>query len=69
VGGTLAAAAGCAPLVALTVRLHAQAGGWVWTVLPLGLGHGLLLAYGGPRLAALWTAARLPEILTAVSRA
>ncbi|MDB1088169.1 transporter [Streptomyces sp. ACA25] len=66
--GTLAGGAVCAPLIALAVWLGIQHPGWMWTVLPLGMGYGLLLAGLGLRLAAPRVAGRLPEILAAVSR-
>ncbi|GAA1912101.1 transporter [Streptomyces sodiiphilus] len=67
-GGMLAGALLCGPVIALTVWLNATGSGWVWTVLPLGAGYGLLVTWAGLRLAARMSAARLPEILTAVSR-
>ncbi|GAB2932243.1 transporter [Streptomyces mayteni] len=66
--GLASAAVLCAPLIALTMWLHGAADGLVWTILPLGTAYGLLLTLTGLHLAARWTADRLPEILTAVSR-
>ncbi|MFD7510413.1 transporter [Streptomyces sp. NPDC059853] len=68
VGGLVASALVCAPLIALTVWLHASAAGWAWVVLPLGAGYGAAVAWAGLRLAAARTVDRLPEILAAVSR-
>ncbi|WP_308377679.1 transporter [Streptomyces sp. ISL-98] len=68
-GGMIAAALMCAPLITLTVWLHgAGEQGWLWLVLPLGAAYGVLLTWAGLRWAAPQTAARLPEILTAVSK-
>ncbi|MFF5566025.1 transporter [Streptomyces sp. NPDC012623] len=68
-GGMLGGALICAPVVALTVWIHASdAEHWSWLLLPLGAVYGALAAAGGLRLAAPQTAARLPEILTAVSK-
>jgi ABC-2 type transport system permease protein len=68
-GGVIVGALLCAPLLALTIWLHvAGAHGWLWLLLPLGAAYGLGMALLGLRLAAPRTAARLPEILTAVSR-
>ncbi|MGK5533557.1 transporter [Streptomyces sp. URMC 129] len=69
IGGMLAGAVLCAPVIALVVVLTtSDATGWLWTALPLGTGYGLLTAWAGLHLAAPVTARRLPEILTAVSR-
>ncbi|GAA2049002.1 transporter [Streptomyces cheonanensis] len=68
VGGLVASALLCAPLIALTIWLHASAAGWAWVVLPLGAGYGAVVAWAGLRLAAGRTVERLPEILAAVSR-
>ncbi|MFF3754575.1 transporter [Streptomyces sp. NPDC002018] len=68
-GGMLGAALLCAPVIATTIWLHvAGADGWTWLLLPVGTVYGALTAAGGLRLAAPRTAARLPEILTAVSK-
>ncbi|MFF3913174.1 transporter [Streptomyces sp. NPDC001852] len=69
-GGMIAAALLCSPVIALTIWLHVSAGGetWRWLLLPVGAAYGAGLTLGGLRLAAPRTAARLPEILTAVSK-
>lgn len=68
-GGMVAAALLCAPVLALTITLHATgADAWTWTLLPVGAAYGAAATYLGLRLAAPRTAARLPEILTAVSK-
>lgn len=68
-GGVLAGALLCAPVVGAVVWLHVAGGhAWLWLVLPAGVLHGTALALLGLRLAAPRTAARLPEILTAVSK-
>ncbi|MFI0090946.1 transporter [Streptomyces bobili] len=69
-GGMVAAALLCAPVIAVTVWLNVSAGGdrWSWALLPLGAAYGASVTLLGLRLAAPRTAARLPEILTAVSR-
>ncbi|MGR8009972.1 transporter [Streptomyces hypolithicus] len=68
-GGMIAAALLCAPLIALTIWLHvADAQGWLWVVLPLGAAYGTLISWAGVRWSAPQAAARLPEILTAVSK-
>lgn len=59
----------CAPLVAATIWMHESgAHDRLWLLLPLGTAYGAGVALGGLRLAAPRTAARLPEILTAVSK-
>ncbi|MEU6122987.1 transporter [Streptomyces sp. NPDC047123] len=68
-GGMVAAALLCAPVLALTIWLHASgAGSWSWLLLPLGAAYGAAVTELGLRLAAPRLAGRLPEILTAVSR-
>ncbi|MFF1958067.1 transporter [Streptomyces sp. NPDC058220] len=68
-GGMLGAALLCAPVIALTIWLHvSDADDWTWLLLPVGTVYGALVTTGGLRLAAPRTAARLPEILTAVSK-
>ncbi|MEU6062033.1 transporter [Streptomyces sp. NPDC047097] len=71
-GGMLGGALLCAPVIALTVWVNvsdAAAGSPArLAVLLLGTGYGLLLGWAGLRLAAPRTAARLPEILAAVSK-
>ncbi|MFD6433492.1 transporter [Streptomyces venezuelae] len=69
VGGMVAAALLCAPILALTIWLHASsATSWTWLLLPLGAVYGGAVTEAGLRLAAPRLARRLPEILTAVSR-
>ncbi|MFJ2726479.1 transporter [Streptomyces collinus] len=69
-GGMVAAALLCSPVIALTIALHASAGGdaWSWVLLPAGAAYGATATFLGLRLAAPRAAARLPEILTAVSK-
>ncbi|MFE9022115.1 transporter [Streptomyces sp. NPDC007808] len=69
-GGMIAAALLCAPVIAVTIWLHISDGGdaWTWLLLPGGTAYGAVLTVLGLRLAAPRTAARLPEILTAVSK-
>ncbi|GAA3499830.1 transporter [Streptomyces prasinosporus] len=69
-GGMVAAAVLCAPVVALAVWLNADADGdgLRWLLLPVGALYGAALTLLGLRLAAPRTARRLPEILTAVSK-
>lgn len=70
-GGMVVAALLCAPVIVLTVWLNTSAGqdtGAQWLLLPVGAVYGALIAWAGVRLAAPWTARRLPEILTAVSK-
>ncbi|MFG3037841.1 transporter [Streptomyces sp. NPDC048330] len=68
-GGMLAAALLCSPLIGATIYLHVSDGhSLLWLLLPAGTLYGAVLLYAGLRLAAPRTAARLPEILTAVSK-
>ncbi|MFF7975263.1 transporter [Streptomyces sp. NPDC007905] len=69
-GGMVAAALLCSPVIVLTIWLNVSAGGdaWSWALLPTGAGYGATITFLGLRLAAPRTAARLPEILTAVSK-
>ncbi|MGP3998979.1 transporter [Streptomyces sp. 8N706] len=68
-GGMVVGALLTAPLIGSLIWLHmAGAHAWLWLVLPVGAAYGLGLAALGLRLAAPRTAARLPEILTAVSK-
>ncbi|MFD3485824.1 transporter [Streptomyces sp. NPDC058665] len=68
-GGMLGGALLCAPVIGLSIALHASgANGWTWLVLPVGTAYGTLIAWSGVRLAAPRTASTLPEILTAVSK-
>ncbi|MFE6619331.1 transporter [Streptomyces sp. NPDC057740] len=69
-GGMIAAALLCAPVIALTIWLNLREDGdtWTWLLLPAGAAYGATTTWLGLRLAAPRTAARLPEILTAVSK-
>ncbi|MER5752952.1 transporter [Streptomyces sp. NPDC002088] len=69
-GGMVAAALLCAPVIALTIWLNVSADGdaWTWLLLPVGAVYGAAITVLGLRLAAPRTAARLPEILAAVSK-
>ncbi|MEU6991502.1 transporter [Streptomyces sp. NPDC046465] len=68
-GGMVAAALLCAPVLAVTIWLHASgAASWTWLLLPLGTAYGAAVTELGIRLAAPRLARRLPEILTAVSK-
>ncbi|MGW0598474.1 transporter [Streptomyces sp. NPDC002776] len=69
-GGMVAAALLCAPFIALTIWLNVSENGehWTWLLLPVGAAYGAAITLLGLRLAAPQTAARLPEILTAVSK-
>ncbi|MFE0385373.1 transporter [Streptomyces bungoensis] len=69
-GGMVAAALLCSPVITAAIWLNVSAGGdaWTWTLLPAGAAYGAALTWAGLRLAAPRTAARLPEILAAVSK-
>ncbi|GAA4043477.1 transporter [Streptomyces shaanxiensis] len=69
-GGMIAAALLCAPVIAVTIWLNVSENGdtWTWLLLPGGAAYGAAITLLGLRLAAPRTAARLPEILTAVSK-
>ncbi|QPP08129.1 transporter [Streptomyces bathyalis] len=68
-GGIIIGALMCSPLAALTIWLHLSGGhAWLWAVLPIGLLYGVSAPALALRVAAPRVAARLPEILTAVSR-
>ncbi|MFJ6086355.1 transporter [Streptomyces sp. NPDC092369] len=69
-GGMIASALLCAPVIVATIALNVTEGGdrWSWVLLPLGAVYGAGLTWSGLRLAAPRTAARLPEILSAVSK-
>ncbi|MFF5498234.1 transporter [Streptomyces aquilus] len=69
-GGMIAAALLCAPVITLTIWLNVMRDGdrWSWVLLPAGALYGAAITLAGLRLAAPKTAARLPEILAAVSR-
>ncbi|WP_055546685.1 hypothetical protein [Streptomyces sp. NBRC 110028] len=69
IGGMVAGAVLCAPLLALTIWLHTSgAHSLLWVLLPLGVVYGAAIAEAGLRLAAPRAAGRLPEILAAVSK-
>ncbi|MDT7839248.1 transporter [Streptomyces justiciae] len=69
-GGMIAAALLCAPVITLTIWLNVMRDGdrWSWVLLPVGALYGAAITLAGLRLAAPRTAARLPEILAAVSK-
>ncbi|MGI5436040.1 transporter [Streptomyces shenzhenensis] len=69
-GGMVSAALLCAPVIALTIWLNVSADGdaFTWLLLPVGAVYGTAVTLLGLRLAAPRTAARLPEILAAVSK-
>ncbi|MBL1095397.1 transporter [Streptomyces coffeae] len=68
-GGMIAGAVLSAPVLGMTIWLHLSGGHeLLWLVLPVGAVYGVLIAEAGLRLAAPRTLARLPEILTAVSK-
>jgi ABC-2 type transport system permease protein len=68
-GGAVIGALLCGPLIALTIWLHLSGGhAWLWVLLPVGLLYGSSAPALALRGAAPRVAARLPEILTAVSR-
>ncbi|MDC0769964.1 transporter [Streptomyces sp. HD] len=69
-GGMIASALLCAPVIAVTIWLNVSENGdaWTWLLLPGGAAYGAAITLLGLRLAAPRTAARLPEILTAVSK-
>ncbi|WP_438293229.1 transporter [Streptomyces sp. HUAS TT7] len=68
IGGMVVSAILCAPMIALAIWLHVSGNhGSLWLLLPLGAVYGALIGWAGLKVAAPRTAARLPEILTAVS--
>ncbi|MFF0790746.1 transporter [Streptomyces spiralis] len=69
-GGMVAAALLSAPVIALAVWANVSSAGdtWGWLLLPAGAAYGAAITCTGLRLAAPRTAARLPEILTSVSK-
>ncbi|MET8678884.1 transporter [Streptomyces sp. NPDC004647] len=68
-GGMVAGALLCAPVLALTIWMHVTgAHAWLWLVLPLGAAYGLAITELALRLSAPRLVSRLPEILTAVSK-
>ncbi|MEU3702324.1 transporter [Streptomyces anulatus] len=68
-GGMLAAALLAAPVIVPTVWMHVtDRHDALWLLVPGGLAYGALVGWAGLRIAARRTAARLPEILAAVSK-
>ncbi|WP_086725732.1 transporter [Streptomyces carpinensis] len=69
-GGMVSAALLSSPVIALAIWANVSATGdtWSWLLLPAGALYGAAITYLGLRLAAPRTAARLPEILTSVSK-
>ncbi|MGW7688098.1 transporter [Streptomyces asiaticus] len=68
-GGMITGSVLCAPVLGLTIWLHVSgAHGLLWMVFPLGAVYGAAIAETGLRVAAPRVAARLPEILAAVSK-
>jgi ABC-2 type transport system permease protein len=69
-GGMVSAAVLCSPVIALTIWTNVSADGGTFgpLLLPVGAVYGAALTLLGLRLAAPRTAARLPEILAAVSK-
>ncbi|MFJ9726234.1 transporter [Streptomyces sp. NPDC101209] len=69
-GGMVSAALLSAPVIAAAIWANVAQGGdsWGWLLLPFGAAYGAAITWAGLRLAAPRTAARLPEILAAVSK-
>ncbi|UZI29524.1 transporter [Streptomyces sp. VB1] len=68
-GGMVAAALLAAPVIVPTIWMHvADHHGALWLLVPGGVVYGVLVGWAGLRIAARRTAARLPEILAAVSK-
>ncbi|MFJ9106581.1 transporter [Streptomyces sp. NPDC102283] len=68
-GGMVAAALLAAPVIVPTIWMHVtDRHDALWLLVPGGLAYGALVGWAGLRIAARRTAARLPEILTAVSK-
>ncbi|MEV6943964.1 transporter [Streptomyces sp. NPDC051172] len=69
-GGMVSAALLSAPVIVATIWSNVARDGdqWGWLLLPVGAAYGAGITLAGLRLAAPRTAARLPEILTAVSK-
>ncbi|MFE5296180.1 transporter [Streptomyces sp. NPDC056632] len=68
-GGMLASALLCLPVIGLTLFLHlADHKSLLWLLFPGGTLYGVLLVWGGLKLAAPRVSGRLPEILAAVSK-
>lgn len=67
--GMLFGALLCAPILGITIWMHlAGAHGLLWLMLPFGAIYGIAVGEVGVRVAAPRVLARLPEILTAVSK-
>lgn len=68
-GGMVAAALLAAPVIVPTIWMHVtDRHDALWLLVPGGLAYGALVGWAGLRIAARRTAARLPEILAAVSK-
>ncbi|MCX5421630.1 transporter [Streptomyces sp. NBC_00078] len=69
-GGMVSAALLSAPVIVATIWVNVAENGdeWGWLLLPAGAAYGAGITLAGLHLAAPRTAARLPEILTAVSK-
>ncbi|MGI5455718.1 transporter [Streptomyces sp. CA-249302] len=69
-GGMVSAALLTAPVIVATIWVNVTQDGdeWGWLLLPVGAAYGAGITLAGLRLAAPRTAARLPEILAAVSK-
>ncbi|WP_097871235.1 transporter [Streptomyces sp. rh34] len=68
-GGMLASGLLAAPVIAPTIWMHVtDHHDALWLMVPGGLVYGALVGWAGLRIAARRTAARLPEILSAVSK-
>ncbi|WP_405779693.1 transporter [Streptomyces sp. NBC_00859] len=68
-GGMVSSALLCSPVIALLIALHVTGNEqYLWILLPLGAGYGVVAAWAGLRAAAPQAAGRLPEILLAVSK-
>ncbi|MHC3469230.1 transporter [Streptomyces sp. 7R007] len=69
-GGMVSAALLSAPVIVAAIWVHVARDGdrWGWVLLPVGAAYGAAITWAGLRLAAPRTAARLPEILVAVSK-
>ncbi|MFF4254211.1 transporter [Streptomyces sp. NPDC001663] len=69
-GGMVSAALLSAPIITATIWANVAKNGddWGWLLLPAGAAYGAAITLAGLRLAAPRTAARLPEILMAVSK-
>lgn len=68
-GGMISSMVLSAPVIAATIWLSVtDRHEWLWPLLPAGMVYGALILWAGLRIAAPRTAARLPEILAAVSK-